>query len=487
MPQFTWGEAKDVDGLSIVKMNIEFNDGSLPDVAILNRTPLGLSDEEAENECIFEGFLTVDNSARMTVAGCPGSDTFDVIIYSNRLHHNTYDVENGVVSVYKPIPNPKQDEGTDVADIEVDEEEMRSWIANSPFTGVQDRDLPSTFTVSIALRYDNLFLTNTCGGNHALAVSRAREVVTLAQSYFRDPALGTTIELDVRSVKHVDTVARLTDGAVCGVDCTLAKMADEFTAKDTETGIDNYHYISQDPEGGTTGVARGMKYTDWTISGSVCWQKQKDRTAITEILGPDSATWNQKRMTAAETFAHELGHSLGMPHDFTTTTSTPNYDSNGQSCLTVDGIMSYKDNKDTWSQCSKEAITGWFAQLSAKQLNCKGENLCTDNCISGATNCPITSNGETIYICDNPSTYGGCNGDYKGFFDANCRKTCGICGGGTPPTPPPEVCRDQCGTDSTDCPLTVTICDMERYGGCDGGNSDYYDRYCKKKCNKCTA
>ena len=95
--------------------------------------------------------------------------------------------------------------------------------------------------------------------------------------------------------------------ASCLLFYSREKIATEYTAKDAETGVDNYHYLSQDPQGGVTGVARGMAYNGWEYSGSVCWMDQKDRTAITEVLGPDSYTWNQKRMTAAEVILQNQG------------------------------------------------------------------------------------------------------------------------------------------------------------------------------------
>jgi len=287
----------------------------------------------------------------------------------------------------------------------------------------------------------------------------------------------------VTSVKYVNTEARLRGSAACNVGCTLAKMADSFTAPDTETGVDNYHYLSMDNQGGTTGVARAVAYTGWTYHGSVCWQNQKDRTAITEVLSPGWYSWNQQRMSAAQTFAHELGHSLGMPHDFTTTTSTPKLDNSGNSCLNVDGIMSYKNTKTTWSQCSREAITGWFAQLSGRGLNCKGTNPCKDNCKSGSSSCSLSA-----YICDDPARYGGCTGQFANYFKEHCAKTCGHCtdGSGTPPAPEPVACRDQCGAGSTDCPGGLPLfCNQSRYGGCNGSNGQYYAKYCKKECNLC--
>ena len=61
-----------------------------------------------------------------------------------------------------------------------------------------------------------------------------------------------------------------------------------------------------------------------------------------------------------------------MPHDFIDPdTDVPRNDSNGNSCLDVDGIMGYRDKVNTWSNCSKESIKGWFETLTLMQVNCK--------------------------------------------------------------------------------------------------------------------
>ena len=68
-----------------------------------------------------------------------------MIIRSDRLPHYMYEVEAGVVSVFHSIPNPDEPDDTKGVDKVINEEEMRSWLASSTISEVQDRDLPSSF------------------------------------------------------------------------------------------------------------------------------------------------------------------------------------------------------------------------------------------------------------------------------------------------------------------------------------------------------
>ena len=72
--------------------------------------------------------------------------------------------------------------------------------------------------------------------------------------------------------------------------------------------MDNYHYLSQDPNAGTSGIATGMMISNqgWTYSGTVCWPSKKERTGITEVFGPVTNSWNSLRVDAAEVIALSL-------------------------------------------------------------------------------------------------------------------------------------------------------------------------------------
>ena len=144
--------------------------------------------------------------------------------------------------MFHPISNPKESDCIEDINMiddaaKIEKSDILMSLANSTTFEMQESGLPSSIrfhifiyianelldfktlflccdSVSIALRYDNRFLGNTCNGDHSLARARAREVVSLAQSLFRDPSLGKTIELEITSIKHVDTDAKLRQGVL---------------------------------------------------------------------------------------------------------------------------------------------------------------------------------------------------------------------------------------------------------------------------------
>jgi len=66
--------------------------------------------------------------------------------------------------------------------------------------------------------------------------------------------------------------------------------------------------------------------------------------------------------------SHELGHNLGMPHDFINPISTPKTirrDSKGNSCTDIYGVMDYGQAK-IWSTCSVEQFTAYYNEIVNK-------------------------------------------------------------------------------------------------------------------------
>ena len=71
--------------------------------------------------------------------------------------------------------------------------------------------------------------------------------------------------------------------------------------------------------------------------------------------------------------AHELGHNLGMDHDFIDPYTSPKTifrDSSGKSCTDDHGVMDYYVSVQKWTTCSVERFTqhynnviSWYGQF----------------------------------------------------------------------------------------------------------------------------
>ena len=61
--------------------------------------------------------------------------------------------------------------------------------------------------------------------------------------------------------------------------------------------------------------------------------------------------------------AHEIGHNLGMSHDFNNDPKNPRFDSKKNPCSGVGGIMDYFNEKSRWSPCSVEDFNAYVNSL----------------------------------------------------------------------------------------------------------------------------
>jgi len=281
--------------------------------------------------CLFEGQLEKEEGAVAAVIGCHNSSKTLLTISSSQVPGGildlsliggiTYNLELNNQTFSHGQRRKRQTEVSSNDYRELPKSPFRS--SSSPFTGT----LPSRAALKTNLKYDNSLLEHF-QNSHAKTKEFLNQVVALARVRLSHASIIMKVDIKIGEVDHLNEYIKANDYDF-----------DNLEFKERPRSLTSY--FCKDLECTFEDCTRGLTYR-----GNAC-VRYGSAMSINEL-------WSQhdEEFYTARTFAHELGHNIGMHHDH----DPPHY---GKGC-NGKGLMSYFGQRDRWSSCSNTDLENWW-------------------------------------------------------------------------------------------------------------------------------
>jgi len=320
-----------------------------------------------------------------------------------------------------------------------DDEEFKDELVNRGLTPANTNGpivplgahFPNGIDVKVLFHFDNGFYKAFDRAKGISGEEYMNQVIALVKNAYRDNSLADRIGTNVNIIGEARRYYGTFTGEDFGTQTLMGNLANAEGAK-----YDLYTFITHP---GASGVAYG---------GQVCNTDPRLRVSFNKAYGDsqcgyysppfpmDCSKPTTRIALTAETISHELGHSLGMAHDFKSKNPYVyrKYQGERKSCR---GLMDYIDDGVGWSACSARDFSRYITDggtgtpcLLKGQTGGQTGGQTTGGQTTGA--CVNTDNGAADPFGDGCNMYAK-HKEWCGKYndgDFFSKEMCCACGGG---------------------------------------------------------